>query len=128
MPHAAMYSHDQRFQRNSMPAPPLPGYIPEKTGQPLRHLLQRKAGDAIHAPKTQHEWLILTACASMLFAVLLLTVCMAVLLRWHRRMHMLELQSSRRVANKHGDHHHDSDILKNITTKPVPRAILAQES
>ena len=114
-----MYSRYQRFERNSMPAPRLPSYIPEKTGQPLRHLLQREAGKTIHAPKSQNEWLILTACASMLFAVLLLTVCIAVLLRWHRRLRVLEIKNSSLVANDRVD---DSD---NISTKPVRQAPVA---
>ena len=102
MPHAGMYS---RFERNSMPAPPLPRYVPEKTGQPLRHLLLREAGKAdktIHAPQNKHEWLIFTACASMLFTVLMVIVCLAVLWRWHRRLYVLEIQNSSLVAHAHG--------------------------
>ena len=97
-----MYS---RFERNSMPAPPLPSYIPEKTGQPLRHLLLREADNvdkAIHAPQNKHDWLIFTACASMLFTVLMVIVCLAVLWRWHRRLYVLEIQNSSLVANAHG--------------------------
>ena len=46
-----MYS---RFERNSMPAPPLPSHIPEKTGQLLRHLLLSEK--AAHA-RQEGRWL-----------------------------------------------------------------------